>query len=160
MNHEQFNHLLGPVDPETRAILDEYGITADLYETKEDVVRELDEIANEYLLDDLAAAEAADLAEPDSAVRNQALHANAVKTKIYRLQQKLHELDPEYEPSIYQPMKLADWNPPRSASPQDFYKEFAYYFGDDAEGVAKAAELYVRYHPDEDMQQIIRTMGE
>lgn len=135
-------------DPEIKAILEEYDLLGENYQTKRDVFETLDEIANEWLLNDLSNAEAKDLAETDAVVRKSARNANVVKAKIYDIELKMKELNPEYKPSAYKPMQLKDWNPPRDDSADDFYKEFVYHFGDDESKIGEAVELYMRYHPE------------
>jgi hypothetical protein len=155
-NNSETNGLLK--DSEIKAILEEYDLLDEDYDTKDDIFEALDEIANDWLLNDLSGAEMEDLAETNPEKRREATNASAVKSKIYKIQLKMQELKPEYEPSIYEPMKVSDWNPPRDASIEDFYKEFAYYFGDDKSKIDEAANLYTKFHPEAEIEEVKSTM--
>lgn len=124
-------------DFEIKAILQEHGQLNHDYQTDDEVYDTLDDIANEWLLNDLSEAEGKDLEESDPIIRNAALHAKAVKAKIYAVELKMQQINPGYVSSIYEPMKLGDWNPPLDASDEEFFKELAYYFGE------RAADIYL-----------------
>jgi len=141
-------------------VLEEHGLLYEDYETQDDIFRALDEIAHDWLLNDLSDAEVKDLAEIDPEVRKTAPNASAIRAKIHGIELKMQELDPQYMPSVYSPMRIEDWNPPRAASAQDFYKEFAYYFGDDISKIDEAARLCIRFHPEAEIDQVKQAMTE
>ena len=165
--YEEGEHVINPVgqylqgaigsstsrlleDPEIKAILEEHGQLYHDYRTDDEVYSTLDDIANDWLLNDLSEAEAKDLEEPDPAARNAALNAKAVKAKIYAVELKMQQINANYIPSIYEPMKLGDWNPPLDASDEEFFKELAYYFGE------QAADIYLNERSAQYDESVVR----
>lgn len=108
----------------------------------------LDEIAHDFLMNDLADA--------DNARRKDI--AEEVKANIRKVEARMRELDPSYTHSIDEPMKVNDWNPPRDTSIEDFYEEFVYYFGNDESKVNEAATLYIKFHPGTTLESVKTNM--
>lgn len=99
----------------------------------------LDEIASDWLMNFLSAA--------DSAHRRDLAHL--VQAKINEVQKKIQEKDPNYELTDFS-VQETDWNPPREGGPEAFYPDYAYWKGRGNIDMDEAIREYLRLHPAED----------
>ncbi len=88
--------------------------------------------------------------------------SNEVKAKIREIVSKIKELDPGYEVWDPDDPEFTDWNPSVTASPADFYPDFAYYFGPSHSSVEETIEAavkeYLRIHRDADSAMVAEEM--
>lgn len=111
-------------------------------------IETLEEIVSDYLIGNT-------LSMADESHRRDL--ANEVNAKVHEVEVKIKEQDPSYE--FWDPkLKLSDWNPSRDASVKDFYTDYAYNFGTEEDKVDEAANLYLRFHADTDINAVKKEM--
>lgn len=82
--------------------------------------------------------------------------ASEVKAKIHEIEKKIQEQDPAYETTDFGGKD--SWNPLRTASPAEFYADYAYWIWPQPPSVDEAVAAYQRFHKDCDLVLVKQEM--